>query len=233
MPLVALAVDNIIECRVHGLCQNQEVINRFHYRLEEGTPAGPVVTTEDMNNAFIDAWRTNVLAVMLASYGVYQYFTGRITAVAYDVEKEQYKIIYDQQVVEPGDSATDIGGLIVGDQLPVFVAMDLRRRCLITNKNTRGSVRISPHNESHQAQGVWDPARATAVRTAMNALCGPLIGVIGGAVQGRHVVFSPAQASKVGPGPVWAAAASETCVSYQVNTLVSSQTSRKIRAAGY
>lgn len=233
MPALPLNVGDILEFRAHGLCQNQEVLTRFHYRCIENVAAGTTVTTEDCANELRDAFRTNLIPIMLTSFTIYQYFCGRIIAVTLPGGGDTLRIKYDQQIVFPGDAVQDTGTVAVVDQLPVFVAMNVRRRCLITNKNTRGAVRIAPHNEADQTNGTWTAARQTAVETALQGMVPIIVPVVGGLIALRHVVFSATLAVPDSPGPVWPDTVSEFIDSYDANPLVSSQVTRKIRPSGY
>jgi len=231
MPFTPLVVGDVVEVRVVGLCKGQQVINRYHWVAIAGTVGGPPTDTQQIAIAMRLRYQSQMIPVMYTSYSVLNYFVGVITNVTRNAGPPvTYTLTYRDQTIEVG-TAADVGTLALVDQLPTFDAMDLQRVCGVRNKFSRGSVRISPHDEQDQKDGSFLDPRPGDIKTAITAFhTAQAIPIGGPLVTLQPIVFSAANSAGQ-PYPF--GTRSEWLVQYVPNRLVSSQVSRKTRNRGY
>lgn len=219
-----LALGDVYEVSVNGLCAAQAFVNRYHF----------LCTAAVAGDGFLD-----VLAALQTrlQVNIYPYLAVGFSATKYKLKKIDfvttaagppvtYPVTYDTQAEIPGNVA-DVGTLAT-DALPTYAAASVRVQTALVGKSFRGSKRYGPLVEAQTLAGSGNQLTATMISNftaGANTLTVPFAYFAGS--ECKWVVWSAKQTYLLSPtNPAVGATLVTSCV---CNTYLGSQVSRKQR----
>ena len=158
--------NDIIEIRMKGLVEGQDVLNIYHVDADDGAggppPAG--LTLLDVLEGWKTFWRTHVLPLLTNVYFIQVYEAAKVVevnAVPVPGQPDRYNLQYVGPVEIIGDFNDQ--GQLIADSMTSMTAIGLRKRATRNLSNLRGGMRIGPRPESATESVTGNPNRWTQV----------------------------------------------------------------------
>lgn len=222
-------VNYVYEITVQGRASGQAINNVFHYDVlsDSGVPPNSV-SMQLVAQTFRGIWVANILSRLHTSYEAVQYTCRELTGqVADPFPPPNFKITLLQVGVYTPVSPD--AGLRVGDPLPTYCAVTVRKETGLGGRGFRGSTRYAPIIEADTTGNSVNPGIVAAFAAAVPSLQTWNIPMGGQNILMGLGVFNATRVRNAlitQPISVY----NTQVLSFSVNTFMGSQISRKQRA---
>jgi hypothetical protein len=226
-----MGINSVAQITVFGSQSNQMIMNVFHYRRIAGQPGD--VSDGDLTDAlnfFVTRWRAMILQTNAVSYTVQLYRMSIIAGVITNPNPPPVNMFQIDTQLDVAGTSEDLGGL-PGETLATFTAAGVRKLTDRAGRHYRGSFRLTPQTENDVAGNGFGPAFTTTAQTAVNTFVQAiLVSTFGADLE--MCVFARTLALRAIPPFTEMRAFTAKVLSAKLNTLITSQVSRKERPAG-